>query len=281
MPLPAAFDVPVAEAVRFTAGPYRLEGELLYPEAVAPWGAVVVANPHPLLGGDMGNNVVRGLTDGLAERGLATLRFNYRGVGRSEGKPADVAVHLARFWETSHVSDELDLSRDLETAVSFLRGALPAGLPVAVVGYSFGCALLPRLQCVEELDALVLIAPTVAKHDYEPFRTVTRPLLVIAPEDDFATDAEELRRWFDRLAAPSAKAGPQVGPINPAKLTGTDGYFARVGNWLRSSAGSTPCFAAASDSVAPGQSVRMSMPSPETSPHSASPSAITSALVTE
>ena len=98
--------------------------------------------------------------------------------------------------------NELGLSLDLEAAFSFLRAVLPPGLPVAAVGYSFGCALLPRLRRVEELDALVLIAPTVAKHDYESFRTVTRPMLVIAPEDDFATDAGELRRWFDQLSAP-------------------------------------------------------------------------------
>jgi alpha/beta superfamily hydrolase len=202
MALPVPSDAPVAEAVRFPSGPNRLEGELLYPESMLPSGAVVVANPHSLLGGDLANNVVRGLTDGLAARGLAALRFNYRGVGRSEGRPPDVADHLARFWETSHVPDELGLALDLEAALDFLRGTLPAGLPVAAVGYSFGCTLLPQLRGVEELAALVLVAPTVGKHDYEPFRTVTRPMLVIAPEDDFATDAAELRRWFDGLAAP-------------------------------------------------------------------------------
>jgi len=202
MPLPAPSEATVAEAVRFQAGPYRLEGEFLYPESASPWGAVVVANPHPLLGGDMHNNVVRGLTDGLVGRGLAALRFNYRGVGRSQGPAVDVAAHLARFWETSHVPEELDLHADVDAARAFLRGALPLGLPVAAAGYSFGCALLPHLRALEDLDALVLIAPTVAKHNYDPYRTMDRPLLVIAPEDDFATDAGVLRRWYDSLIAP-------------------------------------------------------------------------------
>jgi hypothetical protein len=43
---------------------------------------VVLAGPHPLLGGTLHNNVVRGLGDGPARGGLATLRFNYRGVGQ-------------------------------------------------------------------------------------------------------------------------------------------------------------------------------------------------------
>jgi uncharacterized protein len=202
MPSQQVPEATVVEAVRFRAGPHRLEGELLYPESVAPMGAVVVANPHPLLGGDMHNNVVRGLTEGLAERGLIALRFNYRGVGRSEGPPVDVVGHLARFWETSHVPEEMDLQSDLEGAIAYLCASSPRCLPIAAVGYSFGCALLPRVSGAEDLDAMVLIAPTVAKHDYDPFLAMTRPLLVIAPEDDFATDATELRSWFGRLVAP-------------------------------------------------------------------------------
>jgi alpha/beta superfamily hydrolase len=164
--------------------------------------ALVLANPHPLLGGDMDNNVVRALSRGLAERGLAVLRFNYRGVGHSDGPRCDVAEHLARFRETSHVAGELDLHADLEAAASFLRGVVGPDVPLAAIGYSFGCALLPRLGCLDALDALVLVAPTLSKHDYGPFRAVTRPLLVIAPEDDFATEVAAVRRWFEALHAP-------------------------------------------------------------------------------
>jgi uncharacterized protein len=200
MPSPGSIEAVVAESVFFRSGPHRLEGELLYPEAAPPLGAVVIANPHPLLGGDMRNNVVQGLGDGLAERGLAVLRFNYRGVGRSEGPKFDAAGNLARFWETSHVSGELDLHADLEAAIGFLRAAVAA--PIAAVGYSFGCALLPHVASLEQLDCLVLVAPTVAKHDYQPYKTVSRPLLVIAPEDDFATDSATVSHWFDQILAP-------------------------------------------------------------------------------
>jgi uncharacterized protein len=201
MPMPAAPDLVIAEQIRFHAGPWRLEGELVYPESAAPRGAVVIANPHPLLGGDMDNNVVRGLASGLAERGLVALRFNYRGVGHSDGPRADVAKHLACFWETSHVPGEMDLQTDLQAASAFLQTTVP-DLPLAAIGYSFGCALLPRIESVKALAALVLIAPTVAKHDYAPFQAVSRPLLVIAPEDDFATEATAVRQWFDSLQAP-------------------------------------------------------------------------------
>jgi alpha/beta superfamily hydrolase len=195
-------DALVVESVRFAAGPYRLEGELAYAEGLPPRAAAVLAGPHPLLGGDLHNNVVRGVGDGLAGRGVVTLRFNYRGVGRSEGPAVDVAVHLAEFWQTSHVPDEHDHRTDLDGAVAFLRGAVGAELPLALVGYSFGCSLLPHARTAGRAAAFVLIAPTVTTHNYDAFWAVREPTLVIASEDDFATDADRLRRWFERIVAP-------------------------------------------------------------------------------
>ena len=201
MPLLSEPESPtVTEDVLFPAGPHLLHGELAYPEEGRALGAVVFAGPHPLLGGNMRNNVVRCLGDGLAQRGLLTLRFDYRGVGRSQGPPVDVGKHLAEFWRTSHAPGEMDFWQDVQGAVEFAQQAAP-GLPVILVGYSFGCALLPYVR-PRELAALVLIAPTVAKHDYDSFRSITNPLLVVASDDDFATDAKQLEDWFGTLAMP-------------------------------------------------------------------------------
>jgi alpha/beta superfamily hydrolase len=191
----------VVEGVQFPAGPYLLEGELAYDGgADGPPGGVVLAGSHPLLGGNMHNNVVRSLGDGLAENGLATLRFNYRGVGRSEGPPVDVARHMAEFWQTSHAPGEMDLWRDVQGAVDFLRPVV-AGRPLALIGYSFGCALLPLVPLDEPPAARVLIAPPLGKHDYEAYSAIPGPILVIVAEDDFAVDPACLEQWFDRLPA--------------------------------------------------------------------------------
>jgi alpha/beta superfamily hydrolase len=149
----------------------------------------------------MRNNVVRALGDGLAQMGLLTLRFDYRGVGRSQGQHLDVARHLAEFWRTSHAPGEMDFWQDVQGAAEFVRQSAP-GLALALVGYSFGCALLPYIQPQEDLAALALIAPTVAKHNYYSFISVNRPTLVIASDDDFATDAELLENWFGSLSMP-------------------------------------------------------------------------------
>jgi alpha/beta superfamily hydrolase len=207
MPSRCPPDAPVVESVRFPSGPYRLEGELAYGEAGAPGGAVLIAGPHPLLGGHMGNNVVRGLADGLARRGFVTLRFNYRGVGGSEGPPVDTAAHLARFWETSRVPDESHHRDDLASALDYLRSAAGDGLPLALAGYSYGCSLL---LLVPGSVPLVLIAPTVGTHDYEGFDTLPNPKLVIAPQGDFAADARRLLGWFDGLREPKRLERPRL-----------------------------------------------------------------------
>jgi len=191
----------VTEDVLFRSGPHLLHGELAYPEAGCPQSAVVIAGPHPLLGGNMRNNVVRCLGDGLAQRGLLTLRFDYRGVARSQGPQGEVTRHLAEFWQTSHAPGEMDFWRDVQGAAAFIQQTAP-GLPLVLAGYSFGCALLPYVQTHEDLAAFVLIAPTVAKHAYDSFRAVSGPLLVVASEDDFATDAKHLEDWFGSLAMP-------------------------------------------------------------------------------
>jgi alpha/beta superfamily hydrolase len=191
------------EGVRFRAGAFSLEGELAYQEeGKTPRGGIVLAGSHPLLGGTMHNNVVRGLGDGLAERGWATLRFNYRGVGRSEGPPVDVARHMAEFWQTSHVAGEMDLWQDVRSAADFLRSVVDPALPLVLLGYSFGCALLPRVCPEASPAALVLIAPPLNKHDYNDFATVKCPLLAIMSENDFTLEPERLRQWFAQLAEP-------------------------------------------------------------------------------
>ncbi len=187
------------EKVHFPAPPYRLEGELAYPEAARLRGAVAIAGPHPSLGGDLNNNVVRALGDGLAQRGFVTLRFNYRGVSGSEGPVVDRLARLAEFWRTSHVADELDAHHDLEGAVAFLRRVAPPWLPLILAGYSFGCVLLPA---VPSCQARILVAPTVGKHDYGPYQALPEPLLVVVSEDDFAVPVETLDCWFRSLTGP-------------------------------------------------------------------------------
>jgi uncharacterized protein len=203
-------DALVVESVRFVSGQYRLEAELGYPEGDSPAGAVLLAGPHPLLGGHMRNNVVCGVGDGLARRGFVTLRFNYRGVGGSEGPALDTVAHLARFWQTSWVPDESHHQDDLIAARDYLLSVAGKSLPLALVGYSYGCSLLPPVLANRADSPLVLIAPTVGTHHYVGFESLTNPKLVVAPEGDFATDTSRLLDWFTGLCEPKRLQRPQL-----------------------------------------------------------------------
>ena len=71
--------------ITFPCGDLTLEGRLTLPDGGAP-RAAVVCHPHPMYGGSMDNNVVEAVLEALWHRQFATLRFNFRGVGRSQGR---------------------------------------------------------------------------------------------------------------------------------------------------------------------------------------------------
>jgi uncharacterized protein len=194
----------VEEGVRFASGPHQLAGVLAYPQTQTPRGLVTVAGPHPYLGGDMDNNVVRAIAHGLAEVGWATLRFDYAGQGASDGPDIDVAANMAVFWETSHAPDDEAKALDLAAAREFLTHAAGGpGLAHHAVAYSFGCWLTSLvLDRAPQPSSLVLIAPTVSKHDFSTLTTCSAPKLVITADNDFAYTCDELRSAFDTFAEP-------------------------------------------------------------------------------
>jgi alpha/beta superfamily hydrolase len=102
----------------------------------------IIAHPHPLYGGTMDNKVVTTLARAFGEAGAASFRFNFRGVGATEGE------HDEGRGETD------DMVRVLEYA----RQALGA-LPLALAGFSFGGAVAVRASERVDFAQLVLVAP--------------------------------------------------------------------------------------------------------------------------
>jgi len=72
--------------VSFPSGELSLEGISVIPEGAGPFPAVIVCHPHPLYGGNMDNNVVSSLCETLTQASLASFKFNFRGVGGSQGE---------------------------------------------------------------------------------------------------------------------------------------------------------------------------------------------------
>ena len=106
--------------VTFAVGDLTLEGLLALPTPPAEIGAIV-CHPHPLYGGEMRNAVVTALVDAFQEAGIATLRFNFRGVGDSGGQHDEGRAEL----------------EDVKAAITCLLKRR-AFRTVVVAGYSFG-----------------------------------------------------------------------------------------------------------------------------------------------
>jgi uncharacterized protein len=125
----------------FLDGPAgKLEALLEEPET-DPAEIAVACHPHPLYGGTMHNKVVYRLARGLRETGTVVLRFNFRGVGASEG------TH-------GHGAGELE---DARAALAWLRRRYP-GLPVALAGFSFGARTILQAGCSAQGAARLIAA---------------------------------------------------------------------------------------------------------------------------
>ncbi len=191
----------------YIAGPIgRLAGELCYPDTVTK-AAVLIANPHPLMGGAVNNNVIERLALDLPAHGYVTLRFDYGGVGNSGGEPVDVAENMRRFWETGTTDADPRMGEEAGQVASWL--SLQFDQPIVGVGYSFGAYALTA-SALDRLAALAMISPTVTRHDFDPLGNSDIPVMAIYSDDDFATPAEVTRDWIESLG-PRARGHLLVG----------------------------------------------------------------------
>lgn len=153
------------EPITLVADGLKLEGAIRVPRE--PMRVAVVLHPHPQFGGDMDNHVVRALCAALAADGAATLRFNFRGTGGSEG------AHDRGAGET----------RDAASALEALR-ARCSGVPVVLAGYSFGAQVAASVAAAgDDVDALILVSPPLAYATLPQFPAGLRVLAVAGDAD--------------------------------------------------------------------------------------------------
>ena len=139
-----------ALAIRVPDGP-ALEARL--GPVASPKGGFVVCHPHPLYGGDMDNPVVIRAAEVAQAAGYATLRFNFRGAGGSEG------AHDKGRGEQDDVTGGDGGAR---------RPVCPPGAGSGCIGYSFGAAMAARATRPGAPDApLGLIAPPLGMYDFD------------------------------------------------------------------------------------------------------------------
>jgi len=193
----------VQEALTIPGPLGSLEGILAYSaDAVAePARTILIVGPHPMLGGDFDNNVVRELSQQLVAGNALTLRFNFRGVGNSDGSPVVSTDNIAEFWSRSTVNGEIAWQDDVAACAGFLRSQ--TGRVDTVVGYSFGAWLAGHWAVAQpDVESLILLAPTISQHDYSHLANSSQRKLIIASRDDFAVPGDELARQFETWSEP-------------------------------------------------------------------------------
>ena len=145
----------------------RLEGELQMPEG-EPRALCVIAHPHPLYGGNMHSSVVYRVARGMQAAGVASLRFNFRGVGTSVGSHDDGP-------------GEVD---DMTSACRWLQERHP-DRPLWAAGFSFGART--ALLCAERDERVgraLLVALPVVAFECPRLNELEIPALVLQAEND-------------------------------------------------------------------------------------------------
>lgn len=165
-------------------------------------GAAIVCHPHPLHGGTMHTKAVYRAAQGLNEAGLATLRFNFRGVGTSTG---------------SH-DEGVGEQDDVRAALDWLEAEYPH-LPLIVGGFSFGSMVALSVGAEEDrvvgLFGLGLPVDLDDRYDYGYLATAGKPVLVVQGENDEFGSGQQVA---DGLA-------PLGAHITVVRVPGADHYF--------------------------------------------------------
>jgi alpha/beta superfamily hydrolase len=146
----------------------------------------LVCHPHPLYGGTLHNKVVHRIASTLLDLGVAVLRFNFRGAGRSAG----------RF---DHGRGELE---DARAMAGWLADRHP-GAGRWAAGFSFGSWIAARLAVSDPgYERMILVAPPVASHDFSPLRVSAVPKLVLQGTADDICPLARLEEHFPDWAEP-------------------------------------------------------------------------------
>jgi len=165
----------------------RLEA-LLDEPAGQPRAAVVFAHPLPTHGGTMHTKAVYQGTKGLVRAGCAVLRFNFRGVGHSEG--------------------EFDAGQgekgDFTAALDYMSAKYP-DVPVWAAGFSFGAWIALETGADDDrVKVLIGIAPPVTKmgYDFANTRVSTKPKFFIQGEADDICPVQDMWKFYGSLPEP-------------------------------------------------------------------------------
>jgi len=174
--------------VSLLSGGLVLEGILAIPEGAGPLPAVIVCHPHPLYGGSMDNNVVCNLSETLTQASLASFKFNFRGVGGSQGE----------------FGQGIGEREDVEAAISFISTVKEVDSKrIGLAGYSAGAGFaLPVGFNDARIRALAAVSPPLPMFDFDFLKSCPKPKLLISGSRDNLIPTDQFLEFCQNLPEP-------------------------------------------------------------------------------
>ena len=172
--------------LREIAGPAGPLEALLDEPAGEPRAVAVFGHPHPQHGGTMHTKALYQAAKAMPRIGVAALRFNFRGVGRSVGT-----------FDAGPGEKE-----DFKAAIDFVSERFPDA-PIWAAGMSFGSWIAMTVGAQDSRVSLLLgIAPPVDRYDFDALRTCTLPKFIIHGEEDELISIKEIRKFYSQIPEP-------------------------------------------------------------------------------
>ena len=169
--------------VMFTGPAGRIEGRLQSAKrANAP--IAVVLHPHPQFGGTMNNEIVYNLFYMFQKRDFTVLRFNFRGVGRSQGA-------------FDHGAGELS---DAAAALDWVQSMHPDSRSCWIAGFSFGAWIgMQLLMRRPEVEGFISVAPPANLHDFSFLAPCPSSGLIVHGDVDKVVPKKDVQGLVDKL----------------------------------------------------------------------------------
>lgn len=149
-----------------------------------PKAVAVICHPHPLHQGTMNNKVIHTLSRAFYHKGIHAVRFNFRGVGKSEG-------------QFGHSEGEV---ADLMAVLAWVDTVLPQ-TPLYLAGFSFGAYIAAKGSTLHPCQQLFSIAPAVTNQPYQQLPIISCPWVVIQGGKDDVIAPSEVYAWYDKEKA--------------------------------------------------------------------------------
>ena len=164
----------------------KIEAKLEKHSKLNPLGIIIICHPHPLHGGSMKNKVVHTIARACLSKNIMVLRFNFRGVGLSQGS----------------FDDGIGEYDDVISVMNYIKNYYPK-IPIWLGGFSFGGGIAIRVAAAIESKALITIAPSVFKNNFLIRNEPICPWLIIHGNKDEVIKIHTLIDWHKNLEVTS------------------------------------------------------------------------------